>query len=637
MRSKYILIAVVLVTLGFGMGRLSAAPGTLDSPALPENTQSYSLEDIYNRLDAGAAGAQSTFTEPAAGPGTGTMHTLNEIMDKAPAEDNTSGAVPGEVLSGKTYWGLRTDGTWGTQTGTIPIQTVDNSTVSQAAGYYDAFDLSAVDTDLASGNIRSTVSIYGVAGESNVVNTSSGDAAAGEILSGKKAWVDGAEVTGNIATHTVDNSTVNQAAGYYNAFDLSAVDTDLASGNIRSTVSIYGVSGDTNVVDSSSGTATASEILTDRVAYVDGQEITGTMPNNGAVTIVPTTTNQTVAMGYHNGSGEVLGDADLVTGNIKSGVDIFGVSGDSNVVDTSSGTATASEILTDRVAYVDGQEITGTMPNNGAVTIVPTTTNQTVAMGYHNGSGEVLGDADLVTGNIKSGVDIFGVSGDSNVVDTSSGTATASEILTGTVAYVDGLEVTGTRPAALLARTGQTKCYTTTDESETPCPAADHPGQDGEYQMGVAWPDPRFTDNADGTVTDNLTGLIWLQNANCISGTLSWTGALTFTNSLYDGWTGDPDGGDCGLTDGSDPGDWRLPNVRELFSLIDFSQYEPALPSGHPFTRVESDYYWSSTTYVFLTGNAWLVDLWDGWVFTYVDVGFKDDDYNYVWPVRGGP
>jgi hypothetical protein len=32
---------------------------------------------------------------------------------------------------------------------------------------------------------------------------------------------------------------------------------------------------------------------------------------------------------------------------------------------------------------------------------------------------------------------------------------------------------------------------------------------------GVAWPNPRFTDNSDGTVTDNLTGLIWLKNANC--------------------------------------------------------------------------------------------------------------------------
>lgn len=41
------------------------------------------------------------------------------------------------------------------------------------------------------------------------------------------------------------------------------------------------------------------------------------------------------------------------------------------------------------------------------------------------------------------------------------------------------------------------------------------PGDDGALQKGVAWPNPRFTDNNNGTITDNLTGLIWLKNANC--------------------------------------------------------------------------------------------------------------------------
>ena len=40
---------------------------------------------------------------------------------------------------------------------------------------------------------------------------------------------------------------------------------------------------------------------------------------------------------------------------------------------------------------------------------------------------------------------------------------------------------------------------------------------DGYYQKGMVWPAPRFTDNSDGTVTDNLTGLIWLKDANCMS------------------------------------------------------------------------------------------------------------------------
>ena len=56
--------------------------------------------------------------------------------------------------------------------------------------------------------------------------------------------------------------------------------------------------------------------------------------------------------------------------------------------------------------------IQGTMSNQGAVTYTPGTADQTVAAGYHNGSGKVVGDADLAAGNIKDGVEIFGISGD---------------------------------------------------------------------------------------------------------------------------------------------------------------------------------------------------------------------------------
>ena len=281
MRSKHILIAVVLVTL---FSVVTAFAGDTDSSAAPNATSSYTLENIYQRLNAGAAGAQSTWTEPAAGPGS-TMHTLNEIMGKAPTVNDTNGAVPSEVLTGKTYWGL-TSGEWGLRTG--------------------------------------------------------------------------------------------------------------------------------------------------------------------------------------SGTG------------------------------------------------------------GGTTTAIP--------------------------------------------------------------------------------KTGQTTSYGTRD--------------DGDLQKGVAWPDPRFTDNSDGTVTDNLTGLIWLKNANCF-GQQTWANALTSANNL--------DSGSCGLSDGSIAGNWRLPNVRELYSLIDFSHYNPALPSGHPFTGVQSSFYWSSTTFASFTDNAWIVNLNNGSVYN----GNKTYT-NYVWPVRGG-
>ena len=182
---------------------------------------------------------------------------------------------------------------------------------------------------------------------------------------------------------------------------------------------------------------------------------------------------------------------------------------------------------------------------------------------------------------------------------------------------------------APVEKTGQTKCY---DGSgvEIQCAGT---GQDGEYQKGVTWPNPRLVDNDNGTVTDNLTGLIWLKNANCtifFSGDItgqnnrSWPAALTAANSLASG--------NCGLTDDSSAGNWRLPNLRELYSLIDFGEYNPAMQNGHPFISVQSDYYWSSTTNSANTDAAWDVHMFHG----HVGINSKNTNLYYVWPVRGG-
>jgi hypothetical protein len=153
---------------------------------------------------------------------------------------------------------------------------------------------------------------------------------------------------------------------------------------------------------------------------------------------------------------------------------------------------------------------------------------------------------------------------------------------------------------ALVQQTGQTDCY---DQSGNLLPTCDSTGQDGEYQMVVSWPVPRFTDNLNGTVTDNLTNLTWMENANC-EGRKSWSDALDFCNSLASG--------NCGLTDGSNPGDWRLPNINEMVTLIHWGVYNPAVPNtmgtgqlsyGDPFINVETagtiPHYWSSTTFIY--------------------------------------
>ncbi|MEI6206550.1 MAG: DUF1566 domain-containing protein [Desulfuromonadales bacterium] len=143
---------------------------------------------------------------------------------------------------------------------------------------------------------------------------------------------------------------------------------------------------------------------------------------------------------------------------------------------------------------------------------------------------------------------------------------------------------------------------------------------DGALLPGVTWPAPRFTDNTNGTVTDNLTGLIWLKNANCF-GTQTWNNALIKSNTLASGA--------CGLTDASKTGEWHLANSNELWSLVDYGHFSPALPVGHPFTSVQSVSYWSGTAYANGTSNAWYVDLNVGSVLNY------DETYSlYVWPVR---
>lgn len=167
-----------------------------------------------------------------------------------------------------------------------------------------------------------------------------------------------------------------------------------------------------------------------------------------------------------------------------------------------------------------------------------------------------------------------------------------------------------------VPKTGQTGCWWENGSSIV-CAGT---GQDGEYQAGAVV-FPRFTTNLDGTVTDNLTGLIWLQDAGCF-GDETWTAALADANTLADG--------SCGLTDGSEIGDWRLPNVRELHSLIDYGQSLPALTPGHLFSGVQSSNYWTSTSYTSPT-LAWGVHFQTGFVNIY-----GKDSTHYVWPVRGG-
>jgi len=165
---------------------------------------------------------------------------------------------------------------------------------------------------------------------------------------------------------------------------------------------------------------------------------------------------------------------------------------------------------------------------------------------------------------------------------------------------------------------------------------------DAYFQRGVAWPNPRFTDNGNGTITDNLTKLIWDKNANRF-GKQFWTLAIQSCSELAD------NGGD--LTDGSVAGDWFLPNLRELHSIVHYGVLDPAVPDTHgtgkwgqgdPFNNVQSQkYFTSSRDMKWPIFQAWVIDLYDGSFYSTEnpeneEIAQSGVLNHCVWCVRGG-
>ena len=139
-------------------------------------------------------------------------------------------------------------------------------------------------------------------------------------------------------------------------------------------------------------------------------------------------------------------------------------------------------------------------------------------------------------------------------------------------------------------------------------------GQDGFYTTECP-SGGRFVDNGDGTVTDNCTGLMWQKGTADVNGdgqstvrdNVPWCDALAYCENLSF----------------ADHDDWRLPNVRELQSIVDYGRVQPSID---PVFGALPSFYWSSTSYADYPALAWLV------VFGYGHVAV--DSKVYVYPVR---
>jgi hypothetical protein len=145
----------------------------------------------------------------------------------------------------------------------------------------------------------------------------------------------------------------------------------------------------------------------------------------------------------------------------------------------------------------------------------------------------------------------------------------STTLATGTSAFgIDGTAYLGG-----VVTTGQDTCYNTSG-TLIGCSGT---GQDGESQAGLAF---SYTDNGDDTVTDNNTGLVWEQTYSTT--TRTWQQALDYCNNNVPGLPGTG---------------WRLPNVKELFSLVDFGISGSAKIDLTAFPGTPASIFWSATTY----------------------------------------
>lgn len=168
---------------------------------------------------------------------------------------------------------------------------------------------------------------------------------------------------------------------------------------------------------------------------------------------------------------------------------------------------------------------------------------------------------------------------------------------------------------AVLLATGQVTSYAS--------------GDDGSIQAGAAL---SYSDNGDGTVTDNSTGLTWEKKTDAnVNVNYTWQGALAYVAELnaMNGGTGF--GGH---------NDWRLPNIRELLSIVDYGRSNPPIHPAFGPTRGISNYaaYWSSTSWVGYQPEygAWAVEFADSYANPLGVLIFGKSSALHVRAVRGG-
>ena len=143
-------------------------------------------------------------------------------------------------------------------------------------------------------------------------------------------------------------------------------------------------------------------------------------------------------------------------------------------------------------------------------------------------------------------------------------------------------------------------------------------GDDGANRAGFPVSGERFSDNGNGTVTDNATGLIWQKGHS--TGQMNWASAFDYVED------------ELNRKNHGGFSDWRVPNQMELYSIVDYGSYYPTI--APVFSGTEPGFFWSSNTLgdKSQTTNAWAINFANG-----VGDIYPKTDNKYVRGVRGDP
>ena len=382
-----------------------------------------------------------------------TLNPLNDAFSVVYVNPVTS-SIDSNIPPGNIKKGVSILGVTGTLEFTTEELTVTPTTAKQVKtptknGYSKVTVnavTSAIDGNILPANIAQGVVILGVTGTAVLSNETSRNITTNGTYSPEAPYTGFSSVVVDVkvehealdVTPTTSLQTFTAVDQYhgYSPVTVQAVtadiDSNIVAGNIKSGVTILGVTG--SVTELKGQTRTETLTSTSGATYTPASgynAITSikVTPNNKALSVTPTTSAQslTVPSGY-SGYGTVsVGavtksiDSNIVAGNIKSGVSILGVTGTLTELKGQTKTITANGTYTPDAGYTGFGKVTVNINtvNNTNLTVTPKTTSQsfTPASPY-TGYGKVTVnavtsaiDSNITAANIKSGVKILGVTG----------------------------------------------------------------------------------------------------------------------------------------------------------------------------------------------------------------------------------